>query len=270
MTTDNGTEELGLYAEGLPEGWSASEEPLTIQGRHKALHLVPIQGVIFDLDGVLTDTSEFHYRGWKQLAEEEGIPFDQQANERMRGLSRRDSLLQLLGERRVTEGQLQEMMARKNGYYEKFIQDLSPADLLPGAEALLDELRTAGVKVAIGSSSKNARIVIQRLGIADRIEAIADGYSVEQPKPAPDVFLKAAQQLGLPAQCLVVVEDAAAGVEAALAGGMWVVGLGPMERVGAAHVVRESLAGVSWAELLAALKQTQIALNIPAANHPAP
>lgn len=258
MTPENRTEELGLYAEGLPEGWSGSEDPLTVQGRHKALPLQPIRGVIFDLDGVLTDTAEFHYRGWKQLADEEGIPFDQQANERLRGLSRRDSLLHLLGERRVTEEELQEMMARKNGYYEKFIQSLSPADLLPGAEALLDELRSAGVKVAIGSSSKNARTVLQRLGIADRIDAIADGYSVERPKPAPDVFLNAAKQLELPAQCLVVVEDAASGVEAALAAGMWVVGLGPVERVGAAHVVRESLAGVSWGELLAALKHEQV------------
>lgn len=221
------------------------------QGRHRgtAPTAVPIRGVIFDLDGVLTDTSEFHYRAWKQLADEEGIPFDRQANERLRGLSRRDSLLQLLGSRHVTEGELQEMMARKNGYYEKFIQDLSPADLLPGAIALLDELRSAGVKVAIGSSSKNALTVIQRLGIADRIEAIADGYSVSRHKPAPDVFLHAATMLGLtPAECLVV-EDAASGVEAALRAGMWVVGLGSVERVGAAHVVRESLSGVRWADL---------------------
>lgn len=143
--------------------------------------------------------------------------------------------------------------------------------MLPGAGALLDELRGAGVKVAIGSSSKNARTVIQRLGIADQVEAIADGYSVERPKPAPDVFLHAAKQLGLePEQCLVV-EDAAAGVEAALAAGMWVVGLGPVERVGAAHVVCESLSGVRWSELLATLNQTELlASTIPVASHPAP
>jgi len=220
-----------------PEKITESEAPLSIQG------------VIFDLDGVLTDTSEFHYQGWKQLADEEGIPFDRQANERLRGLSRRDSLLQLLGEQQVKEVELQQMMARKNSYYEKLIQNLSPADLLPGAEALLDELRSAGVKVGIGSSSKNARFVVQRLGIADQVDAIADGYSVSQPKPAPDVFLHAAKQLGLePEQCMVV-EDAASGVEAARTARMWVVGLGSVERVGGAHVVLNSLAGVDWATL---------------------
>jgi kojibiose phosphorylase len=161
------------------------------------------------LDGVLTDTSEFHYQAWKQLADEEGIVFDRQANEMLRGLSRRDSLLQLLDSRQVTEAELQGMMARKNGYYEKFIHNLSSVDLLPGVEELLDELRAAGIKVAIGSSSKNARLVSQRLGIADRLDALADGNSVEHHKPAPDVFLHAARQLNLePCQCLVV-EDAA-------------------------------------------------------------
>ena len=250
MTTQDSTEELKLYAEDLPEGRT-------------------IQGVIFDLDGVLTDTAEFHYRAWKQLADEEGIPFDHLANERLRGLSRRDSLLSLLGERRVTQEELEEMMARKNSYYEKSIQSLSSDDLLPGALALVDELRAAGVKVAIGSSSKNARTVLERLGIIDRIDAIADGYSVSQPKPAPDVFLHAAKQLGLePAQCLVV-EDAASGVEAAIRAGMRVVGLGPVERVGAAQVVLESLSGVSWAQLLDALEKSQtLTSNIPVISHP--
>jgi kojibiose phosphorylase len=243
MRTDNRTEELEVYSEGLPEGWNEASA-------------LPIQGVIFDLDGVLTDTSEFHYQGWKQLADEEGILFDRQANEMLRGLARRDSLLQLLGERQVTEAELQEMMARKNGYYEKFIQNLTAADLLPGAKELLDELRAAGIKVAIASSSKNAHIVCQRLGIADKLDAISDGYSVERHKPAPDVFLHAARQLGLePLQCLAV-EDAASGVEAALAAGMWVVGLGPRERVGAAHIVYASLAGLRWSDLLAKLKHT--------------
>jgi kojibiose phosphorylase len=262
MQPENKAEELGRLVEGLTE----SQAPLNPKSC-----ALSIQGVIFDLDGVLTDTSEFHYRGWKQLADEEGIPFDRLANERLRGLSRRDSLLELLGERPFTEAELQEMMARKNSYYEKLIQSLTPADLLPGAAALLNELRAAGVKVAIGSSSKNARIVIERLGIADRVDAIADGYSVERPKPAPDVFLHAAKQLGIePEQCLVV-EDAASGVEAALAARMWVVGLGPNERVGAAHVVRKSLSGVRWAQLLVALKQTEMfAPTIPVASHPAP
>ena len=219
--------------------------------------------MIFDLDGVLTDTSEFHYQAWKQLADDEGIHFDRLGNETLRGLSRRDSLLVMLGERLVTEEELQEMMVRKNGYYEIIIRDLNSDDLLPGAIALLNELRAAGVKIAIGSSSKNAKTVIQRLGIADWMDAIADGYSVARHKPAPDVFLHAAMQIGIePAQCLVV-EDAASGVEAARAAKMWVVGLGPVERVGAAHLVRESLAGLHWAELSHLPQANQIAAPIP-------
>jgi kojibiose phosphorylase len=215
-----------------------------------------IRGVIFDLDGVLTDTAEFHYRAWQKLADEEGIPFDRQANEALRGVSRRESLLRIVGERKYTEEQLQEMMERKNRYYVQSIPEITPDNLLSGASELLDELRAAGIKIAIGSSSKNARSVIERLGIADRVDAIADGYSVQRSKPAPDLFLCAAKQLGLqPSQC-VVLEDAASGIEAALTAGMLAVGLGPAERLGAAHVVLPSLAGVTWTDLQARLLGT--------------
>ncbi len=220
---------------------------------HPQLPTPNIKGVIFDLDGVLTDTAEFHYQGWKRLADEEGIPFDVEANEAMRGLPRRDSLLHILGDSQVTEAQMQEMMDRKNGYYLKLIQGMTPANLLPGVLNLLQELRAAGIKVALGSSSKNAQMVIESLGIADKLDAMADGFSVERPKPAPDLFLYAAEQLHLsPSEC-VVVEDAGAGVEAAIAAGMWAVGLGPVERVGNAHVVLSSLEGIHWNELLAKL-----------------
>ncbi|MBW4630380.1 MAG: beta-phosphoglucomutase [Iphinoe sp. HA4291-MV1] len=216
-----------------------------------------IAGVIFDLDGVLTDTSELHYLAWQQLADEEGIPFDREANEAMRGLPRRESLLHILGvseallkeARTATEEQIQEMMERKNRYFVEMMQNLTPAHLLPGVADLLQELRAAGIKVALGSSSKNAQTVIERLGIAQHFDAIADGYSVSQPKPAPDLFLFAAQQLGFsPSQC-IVVEDAGSGVEAALAAGMWTVGLGPAQRVGKAHVVLPSLEGIRWHNL---------------------
>ncbi len=217
-------------------------------------HSLDIRGVIFDLDGVLTDTAEYHYQAWQKLADEEELPFNRQANEALRGVSRRESLLLIVGNKQYSEAQIQEMMDRKNRYYGELIQNISPADLLPGALMLLEELRQAGIKIAIGSASKNARPVVEKLGIANHIDVMADGYSVERPKPAPDLFLYAAQQLGLePAQC-VVVEDAAAGIEAALAGGMWAVGLGPVERVGAAHVVLPSLANVHWKDLLAKLK----------------
>jgi beta-phosphoglucomutase len=210
-----------------------------------------IKGIIFDLDGVITDTAEYHYRGWQKLADEEGIPFDRQANEALRGLPRRESLLAILGEQTAaySETQIQQMMERKNRYYQEFIQDITPADLLPGALNLLEELRAVSIKIAIGSASKNAKEVIHRLGIAALIDALADGYSVTHSKPAPDLFLYAAKELNLePAHC-VVIEDAGSGIEAGLAAGMWTVGLGPQERVGKAHLVLPSLEGVHWQDL---------------------
>jgi kojibiose phosphorylase len=216
-----------------------------------------LKAVIFDLDGVLTDTSEMHYLSWKRLADEEGIPFDRQANEALRGVSRRDSLLFLLQDRRVDEAQLQAMMARKNAYYLEFIRTITPDHLLAGVPELLDELRAAGVKVAVGSASKNAVEVIERLGIRNRVDAIADGNSVLHSKPAPDVFLHAAEQLGVaPPHCLVV-EDAASGIEAALRAGMWAVGLGPAERVGTAHIVLPNLQETSWNDLQTKLSRLQ-------------
>ncbi|TVP62152.1 MAG: beta-phosphoglucomutase [Nodularia sp. (in: Bacteria)] len=224
-----------------------------------SFHTSNIRGVIFDLDGVLTDTAEYHYQAWQKLADEEGIEFNRQDNEALRGISRRASLMLMIKNKKYSEAQIQEMLERKNGYYVELIENITPKDVLPGAIALLDELREKGMRIAIGSASKNAQMVVERLGIADQVDAIADGYSVQQPKPAPDLFLYAAEQLGVPpAQC-VVFEDAAAGVEAALAAGMWAVGLGPPERVGAAHVVLPSLAGVKWAELQNQLMRETVA-----------
>lgn len=212
-----------------------------------------IQGVIFDLDGVLTDTAEYHYRAWQKLADEEGLPFNREANEALRGVSRRESLMHIIGNRQYPEAKIQEMMDRKNRYYVESIEDISFKDLFPGVLQLLEDLKQAGIKIAIGSASKNAHTVVEKLGIGDKIDAIADGYSVDRPKPAPDLFLFAANLLGLqPSQC-VVVEDAAAGVEAALAAGMFAVGIGPESRVGNAHVVLSGLSDMRWTELQAKL-----------------
>lgn len=212
-----------------------------------------IQGVIFDMDGVLTDTIEFHYQSWEKLAREEGIPFNRELNDTLRGLSRRDSLMQILGDRYLPEAKIEEMLELKNRYYLDFIDEMTPAHLLPGVDDLLNELRAAGMKTAIASASQNVRAVIPRLGIADRIDVVTNVYKVKRSKPAPDVFLHAAEQLEVsPNQCLVV-EDAEAGVEAALAAGMWALGLGPVERVGAAHIVLPSLQGVKWEDILGKL-----------------
>lgn len=193
---------------------------------------------ILDLDGVLTDTAEYHFRAWKRLADEEGVPFTRHDNEALRGISRRRSLELLLGDDRdrYTEAQIQEMMARKNGYYQAYLREITEADVLPGAPALLAELRRRGLKVAVGSASKNTRTVLRQLGILDTFDGIADGYSVTRAKPAPDVFVYAAGQVGVPVAQCVVVEDAESGVAAALRGGMLAVGIGPAERVGRAHL----------------------------------
>ncbi|MFO0840427.1 MAG: beta-phosphoglucomutase [Phycisphaerae bacterium] len=193
--------------------------------------------VIFDLDGVLTDTAEFHYQSWKTLADELGIPFDRRANDALRGLGRAESLAILLGRRsgEFGESRQADMLRRKNELYLTRVAQMTPADLLPGAGALLASLRAAGIRVAVGSSSKNARTVIDRLGIRPLLNVVIDGHDAPRSKPDPQVFLLAAERLGVEPSACVVVEDAESGVEAGLHAGMRVIGVGPPGRVGRAH-----------------------------------
>ena len=209
-----------------------------------------IKALIFDLDGVLTDTAEYHYLGWQRLADEEGIPFDREAGDALRGVARRDSLLSILDGRPATEDQLQEMMDRKNRYYVDSLSQIDASAILPGVADLLDQARAAGLLTAVGSASKNAVMVLERLGIADRFDAIADGNTVTVHKPAPDLFLAVAAELGVTPAEAAVFEDAASGVEAALAGGFVTVGLGPADRVGDAHLVYGDLRGITLERIL--------------------
>ena len=214
---------------------------------------VVIKGAIFDLDGVLTDTSELHFLAWKRLADEENIHFSREENEALRGINRRDSLLMILKDRRPEEPQIVEMMDRKNRYYVESISTLTDQDLFPGVREFLQNLREAGIKLAVGSASKNAKSVIKRLGIADLFDAIADGSSVETQKPAPDLFLFASKQIGIPASECVVFEDAAAGIQAALAGGMWAIGIGPSQRLQMAHLVFSDFEGMTYKKIVTLL-----------------
>jgi beta-phosphoglucomutase len=209
-----------------------------------------IAAVLFDLDGVITDTAEQHYQAWQRMADEEGLPFDRTANEALRGISRRESLAIVLGDAEYTDEQREEMMARKNGYYVESLAALSPADTLPGARELVAGCKERGIRIAVASSSRNARTVLDALEMTDEFDAIADGASVERAKPAPDLFLHAAGLLGVPPESCAVLEDAESGVDAALAAGMRAIGIGPPERVGHAHMRYDSVADVDLRAVL--------------------
>src|SRR5579884_2086618 len=189
------------------------------------------KAIIFDLDGVLTDTSEYHYQAWKHLANDEGISFTREENdEHLRGLGRRESLMYLIRGRQYSEEQIQEMMDRKNRYYNDLIKQMTPNELVPGGRELLEEIHNAGIKIATASASKNCRIVLERLDIVHYFDGIADGYSVSNSKPAPDIFVYAAGLVNVPTSACLGVEDAAAGIEAIKAAGMQALAIGPAER----------------------------------------
>ncbi|MDD3335280.1 MAG: beta-phosphoglucomutase [Eubacteriales bacterium] len=211
-----------------------------------------IDGVIFDLDGVLVTTDDCHYLGWKRMADEENIYFDRAINERLRGVSRMDSLAIILEKatRSYTEDEKQRMAARKNAYYVELIGKLTANDILPGAMDVLNLLKKRGIKIAIGSSSKNTPIILKQIGLENAFDAVADGNQITHSKPNPEVFLLAAKLLKLnPAECLVV-EDADAGVEAALNGGMSVLGVGSASKNQRATYHGESLATVDFNSIL--------------------
>jgi beta-phosphoglucomutase len=187
-----------------------------------------IQGLIFDLDGVLVTTEENHYLAWKRIADALKIPFDEHENENLKGVSRADSLRYLLrlGNLEVDAHKFEALLEEKNSYYLDSIAHISRDQMLPGALNLLLEARNKGLLLAVGSSSKNAKFILQKLGIKDWFRTIVDGHGVSTPKPHPEVFLNAAAGLGLPVSACLVFEDAQSGVEAAKAGGFRAIGVG--------------------------------------------
>ena len=212
-----------------------------------------IQAVIFDLDGVIVSTDEFHYQGWQRLADELGVAFDRHVNERLRGVSRMSSL-EILLERATRSYSLtekQEFCERKNGYYRALLEKLSPADILPGVLNLLPSLKARGVKIAIGSSSRNCPTILECVGLTGVFDAVVDGNHITKTKPDPETFLLAAQRLGIPPSDCLVVEDAEAGVSAALAAGMKVLAVGFASDDPRAHRRAADLAALTVSELLA-------------------
>jgi beta-phosphoglucomutase len=206
-----------------------------------------IKAVIFDLDGVLVDTAEFHYLGWKKLADELGVPFDREKNEDLKGIDRINSLKRMLGEKQhdYTEEELWDLATRKNEYYKQMIQQITPHNLFEGAYGLILELRREDIRVAVASASKNAKTVITNLEIGNLLDEIVDGHDFEKGKPDPEIFLTAAGRLGISADEAVVVEDAEAGVAAGKAAGMVTVGLGDPDILGAADIVIQKLPELS-------------------------
>ncbi|TLS49112.1 beta-phosphoglucomutase [Paenibacillus antri] len=189
-----------------------------------------LKAVVFDLDGVITDTAEHHYLAWKAIGDELGLPFTRSFNENLKGVSRMESLRLLLSlskePLRFTEEQLEALATRKNELYKRLIMEITPQDALPGIPELLDELKRRGVKTAIASASKNAFTVIDNLRMNDRFDCIVDAAQIRNSKPDPEVFLKAAELLGVEPEACVGVEDAVAGVEAIRAANMASIAIG--------------------------------------------
>lgn len=210
------------------------------------------KAILFDLDGVLTDTSEYHYRAWKRLADDEGIPFTREENDaHLRGVARRESLMYIIRGRHYTEDQIQEMMDRKNRYYTDMVKQMTPNDLVAGGRELLQEIRQAGIKIAIASASKNCHTVLELLKITELLDGVADGYSVLNTKPAPDLFVFAAGLVGINTSDCLGVEDADAGIEAIKNAGMRALGIGPQERFHRADRVLPTMENKHLADLLA-------------------
>ena len=183
---------------------------------------------IFDLDGVLVFTDRYHYQAWKQMADSIGCYFDEKINNRLRGVSRMASLDIILerADRKYTQEEKEKLAAQKNEIYRRLLSQMTPADVTDSVRKTLAALKKSGHKLAIGSSSKNTKFILQQVDLAAPFDAVSDGTNITHSKPDPEVFLKAAQFLGEdPADC-VVIEDAYSGIDAAKAGGMFAIGIG--------------------------------------------
>ncbi|MGO4381835.1 beta-phosphoglucomutase [Pseudoduganella sp. RAF53_2] len=206
-----------------------------------------MKAVIFDLDGVITDTARYHYLAWKRLAESQGVHFDEAFNEHLKGIDRMGSLDLILASssRSYTQDEKLALAHEKNEHYKELIAAMSPDDLLPGAVAALDACRAAGLKIGLASVSKNAFSVLDMLGITGKFDYVVDAATIARGKPDPEIFLKAARELGVdPADCMGV-EDAVAGIASIKSAGMYALGIGDPQVLRQADKVIPSLAQFS-------------------------
>lgn len=210
-----------------------------------------IKAVVFDLDGVICSTDEQHYQGWQALADRLDIPFSREVNNRFRGVSRMAcmDILEEIGGKHYTDAEKVEYATWKNDYYRELLGEMSPKDLSEEVKSTLDELRARGYILAIGSSSKNTKYILQRLGLEGYFDAISDGTNIVKSKPDPEVFLKAADFISTPYAACLVVEDAVSGVEAAHAAGMKAATVGDAAEKGCGDYVMST-----FSDLLKILK----------------
>ncbi len=210
-----------------------------------------IKACIFDLDGVIVDTAVYHYKAWKRLANSLGFDFTEEQNEKLKGVSRVRSLELILqwGGITKTAAEQEVLATEKNTWYVEMISHMKPDEILPGAKEFVQACRDAGIKTALGSASKNSMMILEKIGMVDLFDAIIDGNKVSKAKPDPEVFLKGAEAVGVtPAGC-VVFEDAIAGIEAAIAGGMKAVGIGSPDVLTEANLVISGLDKMSIEQL---------------------
>jgi beta-phosphoglucomutase len=199
-----------------------------------------IEACIFDLDGVICDTAKYHFKAWQRLANELGFDFSEEENEQLKGVSRVESLNLILkwGGKDIRDEEEKALLAeQKNTWYLELIQNMTPKETLKGVEKFLIDLQKRGIKIALGSASKNSRMILERIGLTHYFEVIIDGNSTSKSKPHPEVFLMGAEQLGVSPKNAIVFEDAEKGIEAAIAGGFYAVGIGKALSLDDAHII---------------------------------
>ncbi len=219
-----------------------------------------ISACIFDLDGVIVDTAKYHYLAWKRLTDQLGIHFTAEDNERLKGVSRMASLEIILeiGNMNIDESLKLEYATLKNKWYTDYISKMTPADILPGCRKFIKELRNADIRTAIGSASRNTPMILERVGILDLFDAVADGNIVSKAKPDPEVFIKAAELVRVKPPDCVVFEDAVAGVQAALNAGMMCIGIGSPRILTEAHFVIPGLNKMNISKLITIEKEIRV------------
>ncbi len=215
-----------------------------------------IKACIFDLDGVIVDTAKYHFIAWRRLANYLGFDFTEEENEKLKGVSRMDSLSLILkwGGIEKTQAEKEELADLKNGWYREYILRMDSSEILEGVLPFLDNLEEEGIRMAVGSSSKNAGTILDQIGLTHRFEAIIDGNKITRSKPDPQVFELGAEAMQLQPNECIVFEDAEAGVDAALAGGFLAVGVGQEENLGHAHFVTPNFVGLRFQDILEGIK----------------